>query len=137
VVLGSAEEHSLLLSELMSDSSLIVVKSVTDVHLVGAGCVGTVLEALVGGMLQWLLVVILPPNLCVKIHSLSIFTMRGVFVMPMRSVRDIASLKDSWRPPEPDVTGTGASTVHTLIPEGPIAAMVVVVGAGSDAQVAR
>jgi hypothetical protein len=51
VVLGSAEEHSLLLSESMSDSSLIVVKSVTDAHLVGAGCVGTVLDALVGGAL--------------------------------------------------------------------------------------
>jgi hypothetical protein len=57
--------------------------------------------------------------------------------MPMWSVRDIASLKDSWHPPEPDVTGTGASTVCTLTPEGPIAVMVVVVGAGSDAQVAR
>jgi hypothetical protein len=51
VVLGGAEEHSLLLSESMSDSSLIVVKSVTDVHLVGAGCVGTVLDALAGGTL--------------------------------------------------------------------------------------
>jgi hypothetical protein len=74
VVSGGAEEHSLLLSESMSDSSLIVVKSVTDAHLVGAGCVGTVLEALVGGALQRLLVVILPPNLCVKICSSSIFT---------------------------------------------------------------
>jgi hypothetical protein len=51
VVSGGAEEHSLLLSELMLDSSLIVVKSITDAHLVGAGCVGAVLEALGGGVL--------------------------------------------------------------------------------------
>jgi hypothetical protein len=57
--------------------------------------------------------------------------------MPMRSARDIVSLKDSWRPPEPDATGTGALTVCTLTPEGPIAATVVVVEAGSDAQDAR
>jgi hypothetical protein len=74
VVSGGAEEHFLLLSESMSDSSLIVVKSVTDAHLVGAGCVGIVLKALAGGALQQLPVVILPPNLCVKIHSLSVFT---------------------------------------------------------------
>jgi hypothetical protein len=121
----------------MSDSSLIVVKSVTDVHLVGAGCVGTVLEALAGGALQRLPVVILPPNLCVKIRSSSVFTTRGVFSTPMRSTRDMVSLKDSWCPPEPDATGAGALTVRTLTPEGLIAATVVVVEAGSDAQVAR
>jgi hypothetical protein len=58
-------------------------------------------------------------------------------VTPMWSMRDMALLKDSWRPSEPDATGAGASTVRTLTPEGPIAAMVVVVGAGSDAQVMR
>jgi hypothetical protein len=121
----------------MSDSSLIVVKSVTDAHLVGAGCVGKVLEALAGGALQRLPVVILPPNLCVKIRSSSVFTMRGVFSMPIRSTRDIALLKDSWRPPEPDATGAGALMVRTLTPEGPIAATVVVVEAGSDVQDAR
>jgi hypothetical protein len=121
----------------MLDSSLIVVKSITDAHLVGAGCVGTVLEALAGGTLRRLPVVILPPNLCVKIRSSSIFTTQGVFLMPMWSARDIALLKDSWRPPEPDATGAGALTVCTLTPEGPIAATVVVVEAGSDAQVTR
>jgi hypothetical protein len=131
-VSGGAEEHSLLLSELMSDLSLIVVKSVIDMHLVG-----TVLEALAGGMLQQLPVVILLPNLCVKMHSLSIFMIQGVLVMPMWSTRDIASLKDSWHPLEPDATGAEASTVHTLTPEGPIVAMVVVVGAGSDASIAK
>jgi hypothetical protein len=58
-------------------------------------------------------------------------------VTPMQSVRDMTSLKDSWRPPEPDATGAGALTVHTLTPEGPIAVMVVVVEAGSNVQVMR
>jgi hypothetical protein len=57
--------------------------------------------------------------------------------MPMRSAKDMVSLKDSWHPPELDAIGAGASTVRTLTPEGPIAVTVVVVGAGSDAQAAR
>jgi hypothetical protein len=114
-----------------------MVKSVTDAHLVGAGYVGSVLEAPVGSTLQWLLVVILPPNLCVKICSSSVFTTQGILVTPMWSVRDMVSLNDSWCPPEPDTVGAGAWTVYTLTLEGPIAATVAMVGAGSNAQVAR